>query len=1088
MQEISWRKRRAAAGCLYNDRLMRRLRLIHAALLGGLLVSVFCSPALRGQSSPDEAVPYRPVVPAHASKGKDSKGTPPEMERDPGKAAKAYRQGQKAEKAGNWEGAYSSYAEALNWAPDDANYFAHRELAKGHLVQMKMDLAERDAISGRLSDARQELLSARSLDPSNRVITERFGQLSRLEPGEFAGQMRQISANFEPASEVHLEVLPGTQNFDLRGNTETAYQEVARRFGVEVAFDVDLRQIPVRFQMNDLDFFTAMRLLEEMTGTFWRPLTKHLFFVAQDTSQKRKEYGVSVVQTILLPASASPDQMTEMLRMVREVTGITRSDLDTRSRTLTLRASPQALAVASSLIEDLEKPVGELVLEIEVLEVDRTYMRMLGILPPQTAQIYSLSKQEVDLAATGLQGLIQVLTQLFGQPSSLSNLTTTQIASLLSSGNIGVGTLIPPLLAFGGGATTFLYTLPGATANFGDVLSLVKHGRRILLRAEDGKPASFFVGEKFPVTLAQFSSSLAGTGGNTPGLVGENFPTTTLNTGVAPIFLVTGDFNNDGNPDLAVANNTDNTIMTFLGNGDGTFGNEITTDLDTGAGPVWIATGNFNPLVNNDTNLDLAVVNKLLNSVSILLGKGDGTFTKTTPDLMTGKSPVSAVAANFHDALAGSSLDLAVANQADNSISIFQGNGDGTFKAPTLIQLPAGFQPTGIAATALSASGHTDLIVTEQGNNSVSVFLGNGDGTFQPRTDYPTGVAPVYVATGDFTGNGVLDLAVANFTDNTVSILLGIPAAANPNAGSGTFQAQTAFATAAGPTSLALADYNVDGLLDIAVSASGDNAVSVLLNLGGGIFGPHFELPVGTDPVSIVTANFNNGGVPDVATANEGSNTISVILNNSSFTTGNGFAGTPFPGVEYIDIGVKVKATPRVHPNDEVTLKLNFEISSLTGEAFNGIPVVANESFDQVVRLKEDETTAIAGILQPQATTLLNGTPGLATVPGIGFLGGAQNAQDEDTELMILVTPRLVELVPREDHVVYAGRGALEGPGAFGPTRQEREVVPFQPLPQVPQPAPQPEQPQPQPPQETPPQQQAPQDSPPSQPQPEPRR
>lgn len=1053
---------------------MRRLRSIQAAPLIGLLAGVFTCPKVHAQSSPDEAAPFRAAPHATAAKGNDSKGATPAFDRDPGKAAKAYREGLKAEKAGKWEAAYSAYAQAFNWAPDDANYFAHRELAKGHLVQMKMDLAEREAISGRLSDARQELLAARSLDPSNRMIAERFGQLNALEPGERTGPMRQISADFEPAGEVRLDVLPGTQNFNLRGNTETAYEEIARKFGVDVAFDVDLRQIPVRFQMNDLDFYTAMRLLGEVTGTFWRPLTKHLFFVAQDTAQKRKEYGVSVVRTILLPASATPDQLTEMLRMVREVTGITRSDLDTRSRTLTLRASPQALAVASSLIEDLEKPVGELVLEIEVLEVDRTYARMLGILPPQTAQIFSLSKAEVDLAATGLQGLITVLTQVFGQPSALSGLTTSQIASLLSSGSLGVGSLIPPLLAFGGGATTFLYTLPGATANFGDVLSLVKHGRRILLRAEDGKAASFFVGEKFPVTLAQFSSSLAGTGGNVPALVGENFPTTTLTTGVAPVFVATGDFNNDSKPDLVVANNADNTIMVFLGNGDGTFGNAITTNLESGAGPIWIATGNFNPLVANDTFLDLAVVNKALNKVSILLGKGDGTFT-AAPDLTTGASPVSAVAANFHDKLAGSSLDLAVANQADNSISIFQGNGDGTFKPPTLIQLPAGFQPTGIAATALSASGHTDLIVTNQGNNSVSVFLGNGDGTFQPRTDYATGAAPVYVATGDFNGDSVLDLAVANNTDNTVSILLGVPTAANPNAGSGTFHTQVAFPTAAGPTSLALADYNVDGQLDIAVAASGDNAVSVLLNLSGGIFGPHFELPVGTDPVSIVTADFDANGKPDVATANKGSNTLSVILNNSNFTTGNGFAGTPFPGVEYIDIGVKVKATPRVHPNDEVTLKMNFEITSLTGQAFNGIPVVANETFDQTVRLKEDETTAIAGILQPQETTLLNGTPGLATIPGIGFLGGTQNAQDQDTELMILVTPRLVELAPREDHVVYAGRGALEGPGAFGPTRQEREGVPLAPQPQIPQPVPLVEpQPQQQPPQETPPQQQPP--------------
>jgi type II/III secretion system protein/VCBS repeat protein len=1057
------------------------LRSIRAGLLGGLLVCVLPASALHAQSYPDEAAPFPALPRMPSAKGNDSKRATPAFERDPGKAAKAYRQGLKAEKAGNWDAAYSAYAQAFNWAPDEANYYAHRELAKGHLVQMKMDMAEREAVSGRLSDARQELLSARSLDPTNRVIVERFGQLSALEPK----QLRLVSTGFEPAGEAHLEPLPGTQNFDFRGSTETAYEEVARRFGVEVAFDVDLPRIPVRFHMSDLDFFTATRLLGEMTGTFWRPLTKHLFFVAQDTAQKRKEYAVSVVRTILLPASETPDQMTEILRMVREVTGITRSDLDTHSRTLTLRASPQALAVASSLIEDLEKPVGELVLEVEVLEVDRTFERILGLTPPQQAQLFSLSKVQALEAIGGLQGLVSVLTQIFGQPSSLSNLTTTQIATLLASGNIGVGSLIPPLLAFGGGATTFLYTLQGATLNYAEMLSMVRHGRRILLRAEDGKPATFFVGERFPVTLAQFSSSLAGVGGSVPGLVGANFPTTALTTGNAPDFIATGDLNNDSFPDLIVANNTDNTLSVFLGNGDGTFGSATTTDLETGAGPVWIATGNFNPLTNSDTFLDLAVVNKALNSVSILLGKGDGTFT-AAPDLTTGKSPVSAIAANFHDTLVGSSLDLAVANQADNSISLFQGNGDGTFKPPTLLQLPAGFQPTGLTAAALTGSGHTDLIVTDQGNNSVSVFLGNGDGTFQPPTDYATGAAPVYVATGDFNGDSILDLAVANNADNTVSILAGIPSAANTSVGSGTFQTQNVFPTAAGPTSLAVADYNVDGQLDIAVAASGDNAVSVLLGLGRGLFGPHFELPVGTDPVSIVTADFDANGKPDVATADKGSNTATVILNESQFTTGNGFTGTPFPGVEYIDIGVKIKATPRVHPDDEVTLKMNFEITSLTGEAFNGIPVVANESFDQTVRLRENETTAIAGILQPQATTLLNGTPGLTSIPGIGFLGGAPDEQNQDVELMILVTPRIVELTPREDHVVYAGRGALEGPGAFGATRQEREGVPLAPQPQIPQPVPLVEPPQPQQ-QQQPPQQRPPQETPPAQQQQEPR-
>jgi hypothetical protein len=687
------------------------------------------------------------------------------------------------------------------------------------------------------------------------------------------------------------------------------------------------------------------------------------------------------------------------------------------------------------------------------------------------------------------QGLATVLQEIFGTPSALSGLTSSQIASLLSSGQVALGSLLPPLLAFGGGYTTFLYTLPGAAANFSEMLSLVRHGRRILLRTEDGKPATFFVGDRFPVTLAQFSPSFAGVGGNVPGVGFANFPETNFDTGNAPAFVTTGVLRSTGGiPDMIVANNADNTLSVFLGNGDGTFQNPTT--VKTGVAPVWIATGNFNTdptKTGSDQNLDLAVVDQADNTVSIFIGDGLGGLNPATPPTIstgTGSGPVSVVATSL---TTSGFTDLVTANHANDTLSVFIGNGDGTFKTPATIS--TGHGPSSIAAADFNADGKIDLAVTNSLDNTVSIFLGKGDGTFQTRTDYRTGNSPVWVSTGDFNGDTVLDLAVANNgvptntnTGNTVSILLGQVNAAGT--ATGTFGTNIDFPAGTAPASIAVGDFNVDGRLDLAVADQTDNAVSILLGLGNGLFGPNFEIPVQTNPVSVASVDFDANGKPDLAVANRGSNTATVILNNSNFSVGNALAETPFPGVQYLDIGVKVKATPRIHPNDEVTLQMNFEISSLTSQSFNGIPVIANQAITQTVRLKENETTAIAGIFQPQESRTVSGTPGVAGLPVIGMFGSTVNTQNQDSELLILMTPRTVSLSRHNDHVIYAGHGGQEGPGSFGPTRQERQTVPqpLQPPQQQPPPQPQPQQ-QPPPQTETPPPQTDSPQAPPPQPQ-----
>jgi Bacterial type II and III secretion system protein/FG-GAP-like repeat len=695
---------------------------------------------------------------------------------------------------------------------------------------------------------------------------------------------------------------------------------------------------------------------------------------------------------------------------------------------------------------------------MEILEVDRDYARQLGITPPQSTKIFALNSQEIAEAQQSVQGLVDVITQVFGQPSSLTGLSSSQITSLLNSGQLSLNSLIPPVVAFGGGESTFLATMPGAAANFSQMLSLVQHGRRVLLRAQDGQPASFFVGDRVPVELSNFSASLSGTGTSIAGLSSTNFPTVSYATGTSPTFVATGSLRNNSTNDLIVSNFTDNTISVLLGATDGAFGTQKT--FPTGTGPVWIATGSFRAASSNQA-IDLAVANQTANTVSILLGNGDGTFAAKT-DLAAGRAPSSVIAKNLHDLNGKGNLDLIVANHDENTIFLYEGNGDGTFQKPTTIQLPNGFGPSCVTAADFNGDGHLDLVVTNEGNASVSVFLGNGDGTFGARTDYATGNSPVWVTTGDFNGDTVLDLAVANKADNTVSVLFGnvkTNSAGASSVGNGTFGFQTIYPAGSSPSSIAVADYNIDGLPDLAVAAAGDNAVSVLLNLGSGTFGPNFELPVETNPVSIITADFNGDSRPDVAIANNGSNTVSVILNSSNFSprgSSSPFSnGAGFPGVQYIDIGLKVKATPRVHLDGEVTLQLDFDISSLSGQSFNTIPVISNDTITQTVRVKENETAVLAGLLQHQLSAALNGTPGIANIPEIGLFAGDQNKQNQDSELLILVTPRMVRYAPRQDHVIYAGQGAIEGPGgaaAGGPVNEG--PVPVQPGGQIPPPTP----------------------------------
>jgi len=950
---------------------------------------------------------------------------------DPKHAQKAAERGDKAAAQGRFEEALSNYDEAARFAPQDLGMVAKAAGLRSKLVRERVDAAERQALAGNFHQATEQMEGALTIDPTNAIVAERLAQMRAMEDDE-----RRAQVEPQLAGVPRLQPEAGKKSMELRGDTRSAYEQLALAFGVQAIFDPDLVSSKVKLSVDNLDLFTTLSLLELETHTFWRPMNPTLLFVAADTPEKRREYGLRAEQTFLLPASVGPEEMTEILRILREITGATHVALDANSRSITMRDSPETLALAGELIQQVERARGEILLEVELLEVNLNTARTLGITPPSSSRLVPIDPNLINQvrAAKDLSSLITLLAGIFGGATG-------------AAGPLNLSSLIPSLVAVGGGKTTFLLTLPGAAADFSDALSLVRSGQQVLLRAQDGKPATFFVGDRFPVTLQLLSGSI---GTSTPiagAQVSTTFPETAFNVGNNPVALAAKDFNGDGLPDIAVANQNDNSISILLNDNQGNFTQPATSPILLGkneTGPAAIACASLRTATTAVPTpaADLVIANSASNTVSVLLGNGDGTFTEAPGSpFAVGKQPSAVVIADFNG---DGNLDFAVANKGDNSISVFQGDGTGAFtpfpKSPFLLPnvvASSELGPTAIVTANFRNQGFPDLAVVNENSNSISLLLASGnssfDGTFTEATNSPItlGKTPVAIAAGDLNGDAIPDLAVVNQADNTVTILL--------NNGDGTFtqSAGSPLATATTPAGVVIANFTNGQTNDLAVTNQAQGTIGIYVGLGAGTFAPRFELSTPNGPSAIVSTDFNGDGLPDVAltasgqTAKQGE--VAVLLDAQGFATGATPTQAPYPGSEYVDLGVKVKATPALHDNKEVTLQLEFEIKALAGTSVNGIPVLTNRTLSQTVRVKEDEPSLIGGLLDNEETRSITGLPGFAQLPGAASYAFSKHSRTlQDTELLILVTPHRLRLPPRSSRTILAGRGDAGGRGPAG--------------------------------------------------------
>ena len=344
--------------------------------------------------------------------------------------------------------------------------------------------------------------------------------------------------------------------------------------------------------------------------------------------------------------------------------------------------------------------------------------------------------------------------------------------------------------------------------------------------------------------------------------------------GSIPQCVCVGHLNNDDRIDIVIADSRLDTVGVFLGHGDGSFANMKAYPTGSGSGPWYIALGD----VNNDNRLDIASANPKSQTISILLGNGDGSFNVPKTIFFQGREPYS-VAVGYIDN--DNNLDLAVTG-FNSFVIIFIGLGDGHFIVAHEYSIDQDLGMFSIILADFNIDNRLDIVVTCLHNDNIIIFLGAENGTFPKRIIFNSGSGsiPYRVIAADFNNNNITDIAVTNYNADEVVIFYGY--------GNGSFEHARTYPTGYGskPYAIAPADFDDDKQLELVVTFYGSASIAILTEYNAAEFANQtkYLTDAAAQPVSVDIGDLNNDNRPDIVVANSGTGNLSILLGSGNGT------------------------------------------------------------------------------------------------------------------------------------------------------------------------------------------------------------
>jgi len=399
------------------------------------------------------------------------------------KGGEQYNAGQKAENIQDYDTALQFYQKALANDPTNAAYRLKYNQIRFEASESHMKKGQVLREKGDLQGAAAEFQRASTIDPSSPVATQelrrtldQINETARKQDEQASGGEDTGGADLASAPPELKPLSSAPITLKMTNDVKIVFDTIGKFAGVNVIYDPDFPARRITFEVNNVTLQQALDIACMQSKTFWKPVTENIIFIAQDTTQKHKDYDEQLVETFYLGNTVQSQDLTEITNGLRQVLNLTKVQQLNSQNAIIVRDTADKLAIARKLLKDIDKAKPEVVIQVEVLSASTDRLRDLGVLPGQSAS--------VQFTPPGTTT----------SPTAGSTTTSTPTSA--------------PLKGFHFGASDYSITLPGATANFVLTDTATKIIQNPEIRSIDGQPAKLNVGSRVPIATGSFQAGV----------------------------------------------------------------------------------------------------------------------------------------------------------------------------------------------------------------------------------------------------------------------------------------------------------------------------------------------------------------------------------------------------------------------------------------------------------------------------------------------------------------------------------------------------------------------------------------------------